>query len=190
MEGGTIPPGPAVDLGCGDGVITRYIARFHRPVVGVDVALAAARRAALGRDGGPDVSFVVAEVPAMPLREGYASFVFDRGCLQHLPRRLWTRYFAEVERLLRPGGALQLFVSGRDPAASRVGGRVRSSIRRVRRWRTGKGPASTRLLRRLLPSSMDAVETTTFRFRGPAGKSRSFVHLLARKRVEGPWTSG
>jgi SAM-dependent methyltransferase len=185
MKGGTVPSGAALDLGCGDGVATRYIARFLRPAVGVDIALAAARRATGNRQSdGANARFVVAEVPTMPFHEGRTAFVFDRGCLQQLPARLWGPYFSEIERLLRPGGVLQLYVAKPDPSTSGVRGRARAAARRLLRRTGRKRPApSPRMLLGLLPPSMGALETSEFPFRMKSGKTRVFVYLLARKRV-------
>lgn len=47
-----IPVLPLVDIGCGNGTQSHFLARHHRPVVGVDIAEAAIARACAGREKG------------------------------------------------------------------------------------------------------------------------------------------
>ena len=106
------PHGGALDLGCGPGETTTFMATHLRPVVGLDIALAAVKPAlARARAEGNPATFIVGEAPVLPFRSGAFGLVFDRGCLQSIPRQEWRRYFAEVDRVLLPGGLLQLFCS-------------------------------------------------------------------------------
>lgn len=182
VGGGALPSGGALDLGCGPGVATSYLARHFSPSVGLDIAegavLQARQRA--DRDGvGP--SFVVAEAPVLPFRSGTFSLVFDRGCLQAIPRAAWETYFREVERLLKPGGAIQLFCSKPlkrfPPVLSYRGVRARL------RWLLGRrGPQflSGSLLEDLA-SPLTTVAVQDFRYRPRTGPPRLMIHAVFRK---------
>jgi SAM-dependent methyltransferase len=179
------PSGAVLDVGCGNGVATAFLAEHLRPAVGVDIALAAVRQArdlALGK--GVRAWFLVAEAPMLPFRDGSFGLVFDRGCLQAVPRPGWPTYFAEVDRLLHPGGMLQLFVS--RPVRSRprlLSARgIRARIRRRTRPHPG-GPSflSASLVRELVPATMQELRMDEFEFTTKGGQKRIFIHGLYRK---------
>ena len=184
LESGALPPGAALDLGCGDGIAAQRMARALTPTTGVDVAMGAARRARqLAREAGVAPSFVVAEAPSLPFRDGAFALIFDRGCLQNVARPLWPAYFREAERLLGPGGLLQVFVvrPTLPPVLSARG--VRARLRHPRRaFRTQR--KRTRLFDRrfrgLLPASLEVREMGEALV-AHGTRRRVIVHLLARK---------
>lgn len=180
-----LPGTAALDLGCGGGVATSWLAGRLQPAVGVDIAFPAIEEAR-SRAGEDDVhpSFVVADAAALPFRGGAFSLVFDRGCLQNLPRDLWPTYFTEVESVLPPGGFLQLYCSkatGRLPPLMSVKG-MRARVA----WllgRRGHGPQflSLALIQRLAPASLQTVRLVEMPFRSTAGRMRTMIHGVFRK---------
>jgi SAM-dependent methyltransferase len=179
---GTVPKGAALDLGCGPGVATSYLAHHFSPSVGLDVAVGAVQQARqrAGRDGVRP-SFVVAEAPILPFRQGSFSLIFDRGCLQAIPRRSWDPYFREVERLLDTGGVLQLFCSKPlkrfPPLLSYRGVRARA------RWLLGRRGAqflSPELLRQLA-GNMETMAIQDLRYRPRTGPPRQMIHAIFRR---------
>ncbi|GIJ73994.1 class I SAM-dependent methyltransferase [Virgisporangium ochraceum] len=108
-----LPPGRALDVGCGEGADTHWLARRGWRVTAVDISRVALRRAA---DADPDtadrVEWVLADLTAAPAPRG----PFDLVSVHYfpLPRR---RDHAAVRGLIdavAPGGTL-LFV-GHDLA--------------------------------------------------------------------------
>jgi ubiquinone/menaquinone biosynthesis C-methylase UbiE len=176
-----LPTGAAVDLGCGGGVAAVTVARTRGPVVGLDIAPGAVSQArARARGEGAAVAFVVGEVPLFPFRSQAFALVFDRGCLQNIRPRGWGTYFAEIARLLRPRGVLQLYVSRADTASGLSG-----LVRRVARAVTRKGGASSArpdAVRRLLSAGLEVEEMREFPFSG-TGSHRTFLYALIRKRA-------
>ncbi|HEV2120127.1 MAG TPA: class I SAM-dependent methyltransferase [Candidatus Bathyarchaeia archaeon] len=87
----------ALDIGCGTGLITRYI-RSSR-VVGLDInrwnLLRAKRRI-------PDAEFVQCDVEHMPLRTGLADLAICTEVVEHLyvPKRA----LGEIARVIKPHG--------------------------------------------------------------------------------------
>jgi len=97
--------GTAVDIGCGLGTEIAHLAAKGWKAVGVDrsgVAVGRARRA----HGG--VSFVQADVLALPFPAGIFDLALDRGCFHYLSPPRWPHYAAEACRVLRPGGRMLL----------------------------------------------------------------------------------
>jgi SAM-dependent methyltransferase len=111
-DGGAIPGGAALDVGCGAGAATGYLAKSFHPAVGMDFVEAAideARRVA--ELNGSHPSFLLGEAPLMPFRSEAFSLVFDRGCFQNVGTEDWASYFGEMDRLLVPGGVLQVCIT-------------------------------------------------------------------------------
>jgi SAM-dependent methyltransferase len=186
VEPGGLPDGAALDLGCGAGIPTAYLAGFFRPTIGLDIALAATLAARqVAEERGVEPAFVVAEAPILPFREEAFALVFDRGCLQHVPRPAWPRYFWEVERILKPGGMLQLYCSKDVPGRRasllrRAGLRPRFWLRALRR---GGGPQflSHDLLRKMVPPSLRELTMRDSPFTTSTGQSRLFTYGLFEK---------
>ncbi len=107
-----IHPGECVlDIGCGAGMDLLLAARRVGPAgraIGVDMtpamrelALACAARAGLA-----NVEVRLADATALPLPDASADVVISNGVLNLVPEK--EKVFAEIVRVLRPGGRLQL----------------------------------------------------------------------------------
>jgi SAM-dependent methyltransferase len=178
-----LPTGAALDIGCGAGVVTAYLAQFFRASVGMDIAMAALRQASSKR--GKQASFVQAEAPFFPFKEGSFALLFDRGCLHLIPGDSWPLYFREVERILTSGGVFQIYLrkyASALPAPIRLLNRIRILIRRRGRKRRGRpGFLSAPLLQRLAPA-MEVLVVRDVPFRTPQGRVLTFSYAVLRKR--------
>jgi SAM-dependent methyltransferase len=111
-----------VDAGSGAGVDSLVAARLVGPggaVIGVDMTsamIAKARRAAASAGLG-NVEFRVGYLEALPVDSGWADVVISNGVLNLVPDKATA--LAELSRVLRPGGRLQLadIVLGRPVSA-------------------------------------------------------------------------
>jgi len=125
VESGRVPPGRAVDFGCGGGNYSIYLARRGFDITGVDIsptAVALARRRARRRR--VRCRFLTADVAGdLAALAGPFDFAFDWELLHHLFPDQRARYVRNVWEKLAPGGAyLSLCFSVRDP---QFGGRGR-----------------------------------------------------------------
>ncbi|GAB3435998.1 class I SAM-dependent methyltransferase [Flindersiella endophytica] len=112
-----LPPGRAIDIGCGTGTESTYLAEHGWTVTGVDMvpkALAIARRKA--RKAGVSPTFVQADATRLPefgIGDGY-QLVFDYGCFHTLPTDRRDAYVESVTAIAAPGATFLLF--GFQPA--------------------------------------------------------------------------
>ena len=107
LEPGTV----VVDLAAGTGQLSRRFVRLGVRVVAVEPA--ANMRAVLGTNL-PDVTAVPGTAEAIPLGDGEADAVVVGNAFHHFDAEA---AFAEIRRVLRPGGALALFWARTDEDA-------------------------------------------------------------------------
>lgn len=103
LADGAGPGGPCADLGCGPGHVTAWLAdRGVRPV-GIDLSpgmLAVARRS------HPDLEFREGDLLRLPADDGEFSFAVALYSIIHLAPEDRGPAFAEMHRVLRPGGTV------------------------------------------------------------------------------------
>jgi cyclopropane fatty-acyl-phospholipid synthase-like methyltransferase len=121
IESGTIK-GRALDLGCGTGTNSIYLAQHGLTVVGVDFspkAIATARDKA--RRANANIDFHVADVTrldSLGVNEPF-DFVLDIGCLHSVDEEGRARYASNLARLTRAGSLYMLYAfSPRPPSES------------------------------------------------------------------------
>jgi SAM-dependent methyltransferase len=121
-----------LDIGCGTGQLSLYLARTDRLVIGADVARAPLRlAAAAARQFGVDrVQFVETDLHRPGLRKGCFDVVYASGVLHHTanPRAA----FARVVPLVRPGG---MIVIGLYNSFARIPLRLRRVVARLSGYR-------------------------------------------------------
>lgn len=109
------PPGRALDVGCGTGTNSVYLAQHGWQVTGVDfipLALDRARaRAAAASLDEARVRFVAADIsdPGFLPDHPPVSFWLDIGCLHSLQPSDQPTYAEHAHRLIAPGGRLLLY---------------------------------------------------------------------------------
>lgn len=98
--------GSALDLGCGLGTEIAWLAGRELRAIGVDHSAEALRRAARRH---PEVTFVRADVRALPLTSRSIDLLIDRGCLHYLATAPGQNAYAgEAARVARPGARFLL----------------------------------------------------------------------------------
>lgn len=101
----------AIELGCGAGYVSAWLARAGARVTGIDVSpeqLATAQR--LQREHDLDIAFLEASAESVPLPDASFDLAISEygACLWCEP----ARWVPEAARLLRPGGQLIFLTSG------------------------------------------------------------------------------
>ncbi len=105
-----IPSGAkTLDVGCGAGAETIFLARCGFRAIGVDSSAKAveiARTSAAA--AGVEVSFLRADVTDLPLADRSIDFAADRGCFHVVGRDRRSAYARELYRVLCPGAPFLL----------------------------------------------------------------------------------
>ncbi|MBO3744860.1 class I SAM-dependent methyltransferase [Streptosporangiaceae bacterium NEAU-GS5] len=139
-----LPSGRALDLGCGTGTDTIYMATHGWDVTAVDMvpkALAAARRNATAAGVAPRfIQGDVTRLDDLGVGGGY-TLLMDFGCFHTLPEDRRPAYVAGISHAVTPGARLLLYGFSRPPKAApmHAGVTVEEIQRRFR-------PAGWRLL--------------------------------------------
>ncbi|WP_394840960.1 class I SAM-dependent methyltransferase [Pendulispora brunnea] len=117
--------GSALELGCGVGRFSRYLARQGLRVTAVDfspVAIGKARASAIQE--GLQVHFLVGNVTQLDALDGPFNMSFDVGCFHCLDASAQRGYVSEVFRLLEPGGIHLIWVLDEPPSGIALSPRV------------------------------------------------------------------
>lgn len=116
-----LPPGRALDLGCGTGTDTIYLATHGWQVTAVDMvshALATARRSATAAGLSPRfLEGDVTRLHDLGVGDGY-TLVLDFGCFHTLPEDQRSAYVTEVSNAAAPGATYLLYGFRRPPKAA------------------------------------------------------------------------
>ncbi len=104
IKDGTIKKGTALDLGCGVGDKSVFLAKNGFTVTGVDLAPTAIREArALAEKEKVTADFLLADITEMPALKNPFNFVLDFSTFHIIPEAQRPGYFNELQRLTRPG---------------------------------------------------------------------------------------
>ncbi len=95
----------AVDLGCGPGSVTAYLAANDARPIGLDLSAGMLKEA---RARAPGVALVRADMRHLPLPSGRIGLAVAFFSIQHLPRAELPVALGEVRRILVPGGVFLL----------------------------------------------------------------------------------
>lgn len=121
-----LTPGKALDLGCGTGTNSVYLAQHGWDVMGVDFvprAIRAAQRKAAAAGVSP--RFIVGDVTRLTepgLGTDY-DLLFDLGCFHSIPDARRDAYVRGATDVARPGAVMLMFCFVRRSQPSRLGPR-------------------------------------------------------------------
>lgn len=106
-----LPPGRALDLGCGTSPNVAYLAQHGWEAIGVDFSGIAIKKARHNARGIQGASFAVADVTRLPDSgiTGPFDLVIDCGCYHSLAPTGRTAYVPEVAAVMKPGALLVMW---------------------------------------------------------------------------------
>lgn len=106
-----LTPGRALDIGCGTGTSSRYLAAHGWQVVGVDFSARAIRRAWAASDVGAGITFLRADVADLAGAgvSGPFDLVLDVGCYHGIAHERRDAYVASLVGVSGPGTTMLLF---------------------------------------------------------------------------------
>lgn len=112
-----LPPGRAIDLGCGTGTNCRYLLTHGWDVTGVDYvprAISAAKRKA------PEATLVIGDVTRLADLgvDGPFDLLLDLGCFHSITEDRRGAYVSEASRIAKAGGTFLLFAFGEKGQAT------------------------------------------------------------------------
>ena len=116
-----LPAGRALDLGCGTGTTTVYMAGHGWVATGVDFVPRAIRAARAKAVAQLPVVFLVGDVTRLheySIEPGF-DLLFDQGCFHSLPEAAQPAYAREVTRMARSGATYLLYAFGRQSGERR-----------------------------------------------------------------------
>jgi len=96
-----LPAGDVLDLGCGPGHVGGYLRSLGVPVLAADRSFEMAR---ILRAEHPAIECVQCDMRALPYADGSLAGVIAFYAIIHLPLHELPGVFAEMHRVLRPGG--------------------------------------------------------------------------------------
>ncbi len=118
-----LPPGRALDLGCGSGRHAIYLAKRGWEVTGIDLvrdAVETARYKAVSEGVAPQlIQGDVTELSKLGI-EGGNTLIVDAGCFHGLPAKMRDTYVPEVTRLAAPGALLLILGLAKHPVLKGV----------------------------------------------------------------------
>lgn len=130
-----LPPGRALDLGCGYGRASIHMAKLGWQVDAVEFvpsAIDEARVRATDAGVASQITFHLSSVADLSFLQGSFDFALDVGCLHNLPETELVAYRSNLLRLVRHGGLYLLFArlyQPQDAVESEFHGIPEESIR-------------------------------------------------------------
>ena len=98
-----------MDLCCGAGTNTVYLAQSGLDVAGIDISKTALEIAAKkATEAKVNINLLNASFIDLPFNKEEFNFVFDMGCFHHVTVEEQTKFIAGVHRVLKKGGAYLL----------------------------------------------------------------------------------
>ena len=119
-----------LDLGCGAGQDSRYLAKRDHRVIGLDRTMPLLQFA---KRQAPSVPFLLADMSALPIRTGSLDGILVAASLIHLQKRTVISVLTALLHLVKPEGFVAAtFTYGRNSRIKRTG---RMPGRHFARWR-------------------------------------------------------
>jgi ubiquinone/menaquinone biosynthesis C-methylase UbiE len=115
VESGQIKRGKALDLCCGAGTNTVYLAQHNFETTGLDISDQALRYAKQKmRNARVEIQFVLGSFVTLPFKDGEFSFILDMGCFHHVTISDREEFIKGLCRILDPRNGQYLLICFSD----------------------------------------------------------------------------
>jgi ubiquinone/menaquinone biosynthesis C-methylase UbiE len=115
VEGSSIKPCKTLDICCGAGTNTVYLAQRGFDVTAVDISKQAIKYAGQkARNAGVEIQFVLGSFVTLPFEDQRLDFVFDMGCFHHVLVEDREKFIQGVCQILKKGKGLYLLICFSD----------------------------------------------------------------------------
>jgi SAM-dependent methyltransferase len=162
----------ALDVGCGIGVLHRYIRDRFARLCAVDVSTACLEQAARANSGVEYRAYTGAE---LPFATGEFDFAYAICVLHHVPPADWLGFMREMARVIRPGGVLCIIEHNPLNPLTQL------SVRRCEFDRDAVLLSAWRTARLMVQAGLKAVESRYFLLMpSAAAPARAIERSLAR----------
>lgn len=117
VKRGEILAGRALDIGCGPGNESIFLASRGFKVVGIDISTSAVRSARRRAERAEvNCEFVVCDALDLPFGQATFDFVLDRACFHFAPEGKRSSYLESLDRVLTDGGKYVLYAASERDA--------------------------------------------------------------------------
>ena len=100
-----------LDLGCGSGRLTEFMAKDFKKVYGSDISPTMISEARTRLVNVPNVEFLETDGDTIPLSDATCNIVFAYLVFQHIKtREMVEKNFKEIFRILKPGGIFKVLM--------------------------------------------------------------------------------
>jgi len=109
---GEAPDGPVLDWGCGSGRTANWLLKrpgWAHTYYGTDVDAQAIEWL---RANGVERTSICSDLPPLPYEDGFFAGVFSFSVMTHIPPQNHRAWYAEIARVLRPGGRAFFTIQG------------------------------------------------------------------------------
>ncbi len=178
VQSGWIQPCEAVDLGCGAGNYTVWLASKGFQMTGIDISLKAIELAGfLARKKGVKCLFVVEDLTGDRVKIPHSfDFAFDWEVLHHVFPEAREKYVHNIHRMLRPGGKyFSVCFSEEDPDFGGEGKYRKTPLGTTLYF------SSEKELRELFEPNFNIHELYTSEIAGKYGPHKAVIVRMERK---------
>ncbi len=105
VKSGKIKTGKVLDLGCGSGTNSIFLAKSGAKVVGLDISPSAIKIAKERAEAeNVKCKFIVGNAYELDFPEEIFDLILDRGCFHHIPIEFREKFIKGVNRVLKKSG--------------------------------------------------------------------------------------
>ena len=185
IESGKTKPGKIIDIGCGEGFYSIYLASKGFEVTGIDLsekAIKYAKENAVRR--GVNVRFLVMDIADLEQLKEKFDFVLEWGVMHHIMPLQRQKYVEDVAKLLNKGGKyLSICFNEQSPEFGGSGKRYRTSPLGTKIYYSSQDE-----LRKLFEPYFRIIKTKIIKIFGGGKESKEHIgnyFLMEKKMKEG-----